>query len=130
MSARATSLTGFLALCAAAQAGELTTRQGAFTAAQAERGKVVYEEFCLSCHETSFYETKLAAWENATVGEFFEALSATMPSVNPGGLTSAQYLDVLAYVFSITGSPAGADELTLSNIDAIRILAAKPASTE
>ena len=76
-------------------------------------------EFCSSCHQVDFYETKLAAWQDASVGELFSAMSATMPSANPGGLTSAQYLDVLAYIFSITGSPAGNEELSLGNMDAV-----------
>jgi quinoprotein glucose dehydrogenase len=110
-------------LCLAAFADDLTTRDGAFTAAQAERGKQVYSEFCSSCHQVDFYETKLAAWQNASVGELFAALSATMPSANPGGLTSGQYLDVLAYIFSITGSPAGDEELSLGNMDGVEIIA-------
>jgi mono/diheme cytochrome c family protein len=108
--------------CNAAFAGDLTTRDGAFTPAQAERGKQVYHEFCSSCHQVDFYETKLAAWQDASAGELFAALSATMPSANPGGLTSAQYLDVLAYIFSITGSPAGNVELSLGNMDAVQIV--------
>ncbi|HEY9181846.1 MAG TPA: c-type cytochrome [Gammaproteobacteria bacterium] len=109
--------------CSAAFAGDITTGDGAFTSAQAERGKQVYDEFCSSCHQVDFYETKLAAWQDASVGELFAALSATMPSANPGGLTSAKYLDVLAYIFSITGSPAGNDELSLRSMDAVRIVA-------
>jgi mono/diheme cytochrome c family protein len=109
--------------CSAAFAADLTTRDGAFTSAQAERGKRVYDEFCSSCHQVDFYETKLAAWADASVGELFAALSATMPSANPGGLTSAEYLDVLAYIFSITGSPPGNEELSLGNMDAVQIVA-------
>lgn len=108
--------------CSAAFAADLTTRDGAFTPGQAERGKQVYHEFCSSCHQVDFYETKLAAWQDASVGELFASLSATMPSANPGGLTSAQYLDVLAYIFSITGSPAGNEELSLRNMDAVQIV--------
>ncbi len=33
-----------------AGAAQRTTRDGVFTAAQADRGKVVYERFCSSCH--------------------------------------------------------------------------------
>jgi len=66
---------------------------------------------------------KLLAWQTASVGELFTALAATMPSSNPGGLGSGQYLDVLAYILSITGSPAGEDELSLGNMDAIEIVA-------
>ena len=111
-----------IASSAAVGAGDITTRDGAFTAEQAERGRRVYEEFCVSCHQVDFYATKLAAWQNASVGELFEALSATMPSSNPGGLASNQYFDVLAYIFSITGSPPGDRELALSNMDAVEIV--------
>jgi mono/diheme cytochrome c family protein len=109
------------ALAPAALAGDLTTRDGAFTVEQAERGRTVYEESCLACHDVEFYQTRLAVWQTATVAELFEALSATMPSENPGGLTDEQYLDVLAYVLSITGSPAGSDELSLVNMGTIEI---------
>lgn len=109
--------------CNTAFAGDFTTRDGVFTPGQAERGKQVYHQFCSSCHQVDFYETKLAAWQDASVGELFAALSATMPSANPGGLTSAEYLDVLAYIFSITGSPAGNEELSLRNMGAVQIVA-------
>jgi hypothetical protein len=117
-----------VALCSAALAGGVTTRDGVFTAAQAERGKRVYEESCVSCHQLDFYETKLLAWQNASVSELFAALSATMPSSNPGGLASGSYLDVLAYVFSITGSPAGDIELSLETMDSIEIIVAPATS--
>jgi hypothetical protein len=112
----------FVAICMTGVAAEPTTLDGAFTAGQAERGRLVYEAFCINCHELEFYQTKLAVWQNASVGELFEALSVTMPSENPGGLLSEEYLDVLAYIFSITGSPIGADELTLDSMDLITIV--------
>lgn len=115
------SLLGLVTVSCAALAGARTTDDGAFTAAQADRGKRVYEELCVSCHQAEFYAMKLAAWQGATAGELLAAVSATMPSANPGGLTTNQYLDVLAFIFSITGSPTGDEELTLANADAIEI---------
>ena len=44
-----------------------------------------------------------------------------MPSENPGALATNQYLDVLAYIFSITGSPSGYAELTAGNMYSVRI---------
>jgi mono/diheme cytochrome c family protein len=110
-------------VCPAALTAVLTTQDGAFTVEQAERGRLVYEESCVNCHELEFYETKLAVWENAVVADLFDALSATMPSENPGGLLDEQYLDVLAYIFSITGSPPGDVELGLDNMASIEIVA-------
>lgn len=124
MSRTAITLATALAFSSAiALAAERTTDDGAFTAAQAARGKLVYDEHCVACHQVDFYQTKLLAWQDASVGELFSALSATMPSANPGALSSAEYLDVLAYIFSVTGSPPGETELALTNMDATTIVA-------
>jgi mono/diheme cytochrome c family protein len=119
----ATLATAVAVSCANAFAAERTTDDGAFTVEQAARGKLVYDEHCVACHQADYYVQKLLVWQGASVGELFGALSATMPSANPGSLSSAQYLDVLAYIFSVTGSPAGDRELALTNMDAIAIVA-------
>jgi len=98
-----------------------TTSDGAFTAEQAARGRQVYDDHCASCHPADFYEAQLAVWEGTAVSEFLDALIATMPSENPGALAMSQYVDVIAYIFSITGSPAGIQELTIDNAGAVRI---------
>jgi mono/diheme cytochrome c family protein len=120
---RRVALTGTLGLLAVAVgAASLTLRDGAYTAAQAERGVHVYEAHCLACHDVAFYRAKLLVWQSATVADLFDALAATMPSENPGVLSDGEYLDVLAYIFSITGAPAGEVELTLDNMASIEIV--------
>jgi mono/diheme cytochrome c family protein len=99
-----------------------TTRDGAFTAEQAARGKRVYDNYCFNCHPAAYYEARLPNWANASVGSLFDTVSSTMPEENPGFLSNAEYLDVLAYIFSITGSPSGENELTTSNMAAITIV--------
>jgi mono/diheme cytochrome c family protein len=98
-----------------------STKDGAFTSAQAERGKAVYEQSCVNCHPIDFYREKLATWENKPVGQLFETISTTMPADNVGGLLTSEYLDVLAYIFSETGSPSGDEELTSDNMDAVTV---------
>jgi len=113
-------------LGAAALAGGMrSTNDGVFTATQAERGKVVYEQSCKNCHQAEFYSERLLRWQNKSVGALFESLSTTMPADNVGSLATSEYVDVLAYVFSITGSPTGSTELTTDNYDAISIAAPK-----
>jgi mono/diheme cytochrome c family protein len=102
-------------------ANGLSTKNGVFTEEQAARGKQVYEKSCQNCHQPDFYVEKLPKWENKPVGELFQALSTTMPADNVGSLLTSEYLDVLAYVFSITGSPAGKTELTTDNMDSISV---------
>lgn len=109
--------------CTALPVAEVhTTRDGVFTGVQAERGKAVYDAYCASCHPAEFYEAQLARWQNAPVQELFESLSVTMPAENPGALATSQYLDVLAYILSITGSPPGNAELTLDNAASVQIV--------
>jgi mono/diheme cytochrome c family protein len=98
-----------------------STKDGAFTSAQAERGKAVYEKSCMNCHQMDFYRDKLATWQNKPVGQLFETVSTTMPADNVGGLLTSEYLDVLAYIFASTGSPAGEEELTSDNMDAVTV---------
>ncbi|HEY8539745.1 MAG TPA: cytochrome c [Steroidobacteraceae bacterium] len=112
------SMLGLVALSVALANGR-STKDGAFTAEQAERGKAVYDKSCVNCHQVDFYRERLARWENKTVGELFESIATTMPADNVGGLLTSEYLDVLAYIFSITGSPAGDEELTTDNMDAV-----------
>jgi mono/diheme cytochrome c family protein len=105
--------------------GTRSTKDGVFTAAQAERGKAIYEQSCKNCHPAEFYTERLLRWENKPVSALFEAVSTTMPADNVGALATSEYVDVLAYVFSITGSPAGKTEITPDNFDAITIAVAK-----
>jgi hypothetical protein len=44
-----------------------------------------------------------------------------MPADNVGGLLTSEYLDALSYIFSITGSPPGSEELTSDNMDAVNV---------
>jgi mono/diheme cytochrome c family protein len=106
---------------AAMAGGGLSTKDGAYTTEQAERGKRVYEKSCINCHQADFYRDRLTRWQNKPVGQLFEVVSTTMPADNVGGLLTSEYVDVLAYIFSLTGSPAGSAELTTDNMDAIDV---------
>jgi mono/diheme cytochrome c family protein len=106
-------------------ANGLSTKNGVFTEEQAARGKQVYEKSCQNCHQADFYAEKLPKWESKTVGALFESISTTMPADNVGSLLTSEYLDVLSYVFSITGSPAGKSELTTDNMDSISVAPVK-----
>jgi mono/diheme cytochrome c family protein len=112
---------GVAVISMAAFAGAKSTKDGVFTAEQAERGKAVYEKSCVNCHQADFYRERLTRFQSKPVGELFEVVSTSMPADNIGGLLTSEYLDVLAYIFSVTGSPAGSEELTSDNMDAINV---------
>ncbi len=97
---------------------------GAYTAAQAERGRAVYQEHCLSCHGSSlrggtneFAAPALAgpfffdAWGGRPVAELLAYSTDNMP---PEGtlLPEPDYVDVTAYILQVLGYPEGDAELT------------------
>ena len=101
--------------------------EGVFTDAQAQRGQAVYSGSCGTCHgrrlngapdDPDMRSTPplarapfLRDWEGRSLATLFEYTRATMPESNPGSLTDEEYVDVIAYMLSVGGMPAGDDDL-------------------
>lgn len=79
-----------------------------FTEEQAEAGQSAYESNCAGCHGEEAVES-LAGYPNA--GSFYGFISSQMPADNPGGLAPETYADIIAYLLSANGFPAGEEEL-------------------
>ena len=103
-----------------AQQASVSASSGVYTADQAKRGQAVYVESCAKCHLDDLTggtspplvgNEFVGSWKGKTVGALFEQVRMTMPFDNPGGLTPAQYADVLAYMLSVNKLPAGDKEL-------------------
>ena len=105
-----------------------------YTEVQAERGKVVYQDYCSFCHleDLSGFRglplvgpTFTANWSasNVTLENFFSFVTTSMPEEQPGVLQTQEYIDVVAYILQANGYPAGDRELTAepSVLRAIRI---------
>lgn len=86
---------------------------GVYTAAQATRGESAYKVNCVSCHSTSDYtgETFTLGWVTKTAFDIFEVIRSQMPEDNPGILSRQEYVDVVAYIFSLNAYPTGSAEL-------------------
>ncbi len=98
-----------------------------FTDAQATRGQAVYTGACGLCHggrldgapdDPDMRATPplararfLRVWDGRTLGTLLAFTRATMPADNPNSLTGQEYVDVIAYMLSVGGMPAGNDEL-------------------
>lgn len=97
----------------ATAAAERKLSSGVYTARQAERGEGVYKMSCQSCHAKTEYtgETFTVAWVSKTVFDVFDQIRSQMPEDNPGSLERQQYIDVVAYIFSLNAYPTGANEL-------------------
>jgi S-disulfanyl-L-cysteine oxidoreductase SoxD len=111
---------GSLARAAAAQTPR-TTWNGVYTDAQAKRGQAVYEEQCLSCHSPDLTGADQVPplvgtdfntdWNDLGINDLFERVRVTMPADKPGTLKPEQVADVLAFLLSKGGFPAGDSEL-------------------
>lgn len=115
------ALAAALGLPRGAAAQERDTWDGVFTAAQARRGAEVYGGMCASCHGPqltgidaapglsggSFYSN----WDGVPLGDMVERVRVSMPANAPGVMSRQQVVDVLAYIFSRNGMPAGEREL-------------------
>ena len=100
---------------------------GVFTEAQAGRGETVYSGACATCHGSRLNGAPddpdmrstpplararfLRVWEGRSLATLFEYTRATMPEDNPDSMTEQDYVDVIAYMLSVGGMPAGDDEL-------------------
>ena len=101
---------------------------GVFTEAQAARGRQAYSGACGLCHgrrlngapdDPDMRSTPPLArarfvreWDGSSLAALFAYTRLTMPEDNPGSLTDEEYVDVIAYMLSAGGMPAGDDALT------------------
>lgn len=96
--------------------------QGIYTADQALRGRELYLANCSSCHSTDLRGNSNAPslvglsftfiWEGRSVGEFFTTIRELMPTDRPASLPVSSYADILAFILSSNGYPAGNAELS------------------
>lgn len=111
----AAAVCGAGALAARGQSS-LSTWDGVYTEAQAAQGETVYVSHCVDCHGPDFAGREQAPalaglgfldkWNRATVRKLLETVEQ-MPPDQPKTLTPQQYVDVLAFMLSVNGFPAG-----------------------
>ena len=90
---------------------ELTINDKIYTKKQAKIGQKLYKEHCLACHDKKYYFPVLKAWDGESLGLFYTVMSATMPESNPGSLPDKDYVDILAYILSMSRYPSGESNL-------------------
>ena len=108
---------------------------GVFSEAQAERGFLLFEEYCIVCHGGGMAPDLIGegfnnTWDGASLGELFEFTQLTMPQNAPGSLTAQEYADIISHVLDGGQFPAGDAELH-PDVDALnrfRFVAVRPAA--
>ncbi len=115
-----------LALCAMpipsnAQPVAHSAQDGIFTQAQADRGKALYLDNCMSCHGDGLQggedspplsgQPFLKKWGGLSVGALYGFVNTQMPLGQPGSLGAAGSADIVAYILYSNKIPAGQNEL-------------------
>ena len=108
-SAQAKPTTGTKPAAAAAK----TTLSGIYTAAQASQGEDLYYALCVTCHPKGTYAgTNFKNnWYNRPLWDLWDWISNKMPKNDPGSLSPAEVLQVMAYILQQNKMPAGATPL-------------------
>jgi quinoprotein glucose dehydrogenase len=90
-----------------------STMTGVYSPAQAARGEETYFNICVACHPTPTYTGQAfqAAWANRPLSELFDVIKTTMPKNDPGTLTSAEVVQMIAYILKLNDVPDGNAEL-------------------
>ena len=112
----------------AAQAAPASTRtiwDGVFTQAQADRGRDQYRTSCASCHKADLLGESAAPplagpefsqrWAGSTVDDLVTTIRRSMPQDAPDSLGTPAYVDLVSYLLSVSGSPAGASDMPLES---------------
>ena len=112
-----------------------TVWDGAFTAAQAERGRILYGAHCAECHGGNLQggegkalvgETFWNDWREQTVEDLLTYVSANMPFSEDGSLKATlsptTYAEIVAHMLAANGLPAGATELTRASSAGVAII--------
>ena len=96
---------------AAAAAEPRTVNDQVYSKAQAKIGEKLYADHCLLCHDKKYFRPVLKRWEGQPISVLFTVMSTSMPESNPGFLTEKEYVDILAYILSLSRYAAGDTEL-------------------
>jgi cytochrome c len=103
------------AACAFAAAASFaeprTVNDFVYSKAQAKIGEKLYTDQCLLCHDKKYFRPVLKRWEGQPISVLFTVMSTSMPESNPGFLTEKEYVDILAYILSLSRYAAGDEEL-------------------
>jgi len=103
---------------------------GVYTAAQATQGAMIFAAQCATCHGAKLEggagpqlagDDFIAKWSGQTADDVHYVVSTQMPMTNPGSLSPAEALAVLAYILQQNHYPAGPTALDAATLKTVKI---------
>jgi mono/diheme cytochrome c family protein len=105
-----------------AAAASRSVWDGVYSKEQAGRGQTAYNSKCARCHGEALLGGEdspplvdkdfLEKWNGKSVGNLVELTRKTMPADGPGKLSRKECIDIVAYLLSANGFPAGSGDMT------------------
>lgn len=113
-----------------------TVWDGVYTADQADRGRNEFAGHCAECHGGNLQggaegkrlngDQFWTDWKESTVGELLGYVSKNMPRSEDGSLAGtlspSTYADIISFVLSANGFPAGPQSLTAASATGVAII--------
>lgn len=109
-----------------------TVWDGVYTQDQASRGESAYAANCANCHGPTLEgDARFRAlqgdvfqgrWDTRTVEALLKYVSTNMPNGRGGSLAPGMYQDLVAFILSRNGFPAGSAELTMASAAGVQII--------
>ena len=110
---------------------------GAYTAAQADRGQKAFNANCAGCHQANLGgkgeipalrgDEFMERWHDYSVKPLFDLIKTEMPPLRfrtpeTKPLADNLYVDIITYILKANSFPPGNEELTLDTLDSTQIL--------
>jgi quinoprotein glucose dehydrogenase len=87
------------------------------SASAQQSGDQLFGVHCATCHATVEIERRIRNdWSGHPASQLYERTRQTMPATAPGSLTTADYLEVLAYMLDVAGVQRPAGDLTVASL--------------
>jgi len=103
---------------------------GVYTTAQAAQGATIVAAQCSSCHGDKLEGSIgpqlvgadfIAKWSGQTAADVHAIIASQMPQNDPGSLSAAEALAVMAYILQQNHYPAGSVQLTAATLKTVKI---------
>lgn len=111
-------------------------KPGVYSDAQATRGEALYADNCSYCHLVDLSGGDLAPtltgapfmakWTGRPLSEVFDYMRVAMPLNSPGGLSTQQNADILAFLLKKSGYPSGVVDLPAQAASLKSVFATRP----
>jgi S-disulfanyl-L-cysteine oxidoreductase SoxD len=102
-----------------------SSRDGLFSAAQANHGALIFRQKCGACHGNDLEggdeapalegDSFWSEWDQQTARSLYSRIISTMPPDSPGSLDEKDVIDIVAFVVRQNGVPPGAKPVESAN---------------